>query len=170
MYEGSSLPTSLPAFVAILFAFLMLDGTSRKDSISSAGDVRDVGLIPGSGRSLGVGNGNLLQYSCLENYMDRGAWRAAVHKVAKSWTWLSDWIFTFSLQPEWEWFLSFQKCWTFSSHRVVAFLVPGAQSWMSSSQFRRSACSKYSLCMRAHTHTQIYIYIYIYIYTFFIEV
>ena len=67
-------------------AFLMLGGPSRKDSISSAGDVRDVGLISGSGRSLGVGNGNLLQYSCLENYMGRGAWQAAVHKVAKSWT------------------------------------------------------------------------------------
>ena len=47
-------------------------------------DVRDAGLIPGLGRSPGEGNGNPLQYSCLENFMDRGAWRAAVHGVAKN--------------------------------------------------------------------------------------
>ena len=44
----------------------------------------DMGSIPGSGRSPGKGNGNPLQYSCLENSMDRGAWRATVHEVAKS--------------------------------------------------------------------------------------
>ena len=49
----------------------------------------DAGLIPGSGRSPGGGNGNLLQYSCLENSMDRGAWQATVYRVAKSQTWLS---------------------------------------------------------------------------------
>ena len=49
-------------------------------------DTRDVGLIPGSGRSPGEGNGNPLQYSCLENPLDRGAWQAIVHGVAKSWT------------------------------------------------------------------------------------
>ena len=43
----------------------------------------DVGLIPGSGRSPGEGNGIPLQYSCLENPMDRGAWRATVHRVAQ---------------------------------------------------------------------------------------
>ena len=48
------------------------------------------GLIPGSERSLGVGNGNPLQYSCLENSMDRGAWPATVHRVKKSQTQLSD--------------------------------------------------------------------------------
>ena len=50
----------------------------------------DAGLIPGSGRSPGEGNGNLLQYSCLENPMDRGAWWAIVHGVAKSRTRLSN--------------------------------------------------------------------------------
>ena len=45
-----------------------------------------MGLIPMSGISPGVGNGNLLEYSCLENTMDRGAWQAAVHRVAQSWT------------------------------------------------------------------------------------
>ena len=48
------------------------------------GDVRDVGSIPGSGRSPGGGQGNPLQYSCLENPMDREVWRATVHRVAES--------------------------------------------------------------------------------------
>ena len=48
------------------------------------GDAREVGLIPGSGRSRGVGNGNPLQYSFLENSMDRGAWWVTVHGVAES--------------------------------------------------------------------------------------
>ena len=50
----------------------------------------DLGLIPGLGRSLGEENGNPLQYSCLENPMDRGPWRAIVNRVAKSQTRLSD--------------------------------------------------------------------------------
>ena len=48
------------------------------------GDIRDMGSVPGSGRSPGQGNSNPLQYSCLENPMDRGAWRATVCKVPKS--------------------------------------------------------------------------------------
>ena len=56
----------------------------------SGKDAGDVGLIPGSGRSLGGRNGNPLQYSCLENPIDRGAWWAIVHGVAKSQTRLSD--------------------------------------------------------------------------------
>ena len=52
--------------------------------------------IPGLGRSPGEGNGNPLQYSCLENPMDGGAWKAAVHGVAKSQTPLSDFTFTFT--------------------------------------------------------------------------
>ena len=54
-----------------------------KNLPANAGDIRDVGSIPGSGRSPGEGNGNPLQYSCQENPMDRGAWRAAVHGVTK---------------------------------------------------------------------------------------
>ena len=61
-----------------------------KNRLANAGDKRDSGSIPGSGRSPGGGNGNPLQHSCLENPMDRGAWWATVHGVAKSWTWLSD--------------------------------------------------------------------------------
>ena len=57
-----------------------------KESTCNAGDTEDVGSIPGSGRSPGGGHGNPLQYSYLENSMDRGAWRATVHRVAKSWT------------------------------------------------------------------------------------
>ena len=51
---------------------------------ATAGDIRDTGSIPGLGRSLGGGHGNPFQYSCLENPMDRGAWEATVHSVAKS--------------------------------------------------------------------------------------
>ena len=56
-------------------------GTGGKESTLNAGDL---GLIPGSGRSPGEGSGNPLQYSCLENPMNRGAWWATVHGVAKS--------------------------------------------------------------------------------------
>ena len=62
-------------------------GLVGKESACNAGDL---GLIPGSGRSSGEGNGNPLQYSCLENPMDRGARRATVCGVAKSRTQLSD--------------------------------------------------------------------------------
>ena len=57
-----------------------------KDSPANAGDIGDMVSIPGSGRSLGGGHGNPLQYSRLENPKDRGAWQATVHKVAKSQT------------------------------------------------------------------------------------
>ena len=61
-----------------------------KNLPANAGDIRDTGLIPGSERFAGEGNGNPLQYSCMENSMDRGAWWATVHGVAKSWTRLSN--------------------------------------------------------------------------------
>ena len=57
-----------------------------KNLPANAGDIRDMGSIPGSGRSPGGGHGNPLQYSCLENPMDRGTGRATVHRVAKSQT------------------------------------------------------------------------------------
>ena len=68
-------------------------GSEVKASACNAGDL---GLIPGSGRSPGEGNSNPLQYSCLENPMDGGAWWATVHGVAKSLTQLSDFTFTFA--------------------------------------------------------------------------
>ena len=57
-----------------------------KNPPANARDVRDSGSIPGSGRSPGGGNGNPLQYSCLENPMNRGAWQATVQRIAKSQT------------------------------------------------------------------------------------
>ena len=57
-----------------------------KNLPANAGDIRDSGLIPGSGRSPGGGHGNPLQYSCLETPVDRRAWWATVHRVAQSWT------------------------------------------------------------------------------------
>ena len=57
-----------------------------KDLLASAGDLRDMGSIPGLGRSPGEWYDNPLQYSCLENTMDRGAWQAMVYRVTKSWT------------------------------------------------------------------------------------
>ena len=57
-----------------------------KNPPANAGDVRDVGLIHGLRRSPGGGHGSSLQYSCLGKFMDRGAWQASVHRVAKSWT------------------------------------------------------------------------------------
>ena len=71
---------------------------SGKESACNAGDLS---LIPGSGRSPGEANGNPLQYSCLVNPLDRRAWRATVHRLAKSWTLLSmshhhsPWVFLF---------------------------------------------------------------------------
>ena len=61
-----------------------------KDPPATAGEAGDVGLIPGLGRSSGEENGNLLQYSCLENPMDRGTWCTIVYRVTKSWTKLSN--------------------------------------------------------------------------------
>ena len=61
-------------------------GSDSKESVCYAGDP---GSIPGLGRSLGEGNGYPLQYSCLENFMDRGAWCATAHGVTKSWTQLN---------------------------------------------------------------------------------
>ena len=60
-----------------------------KNLPASIGDTGDMGSIPESERFLGVENGNLLQYSCLEDSMDRGIWQATVHQAAKSWTQLS---------------------------------------------------------------------------------
>ena len=81
-------------------------GSDGKVSACSAGDL---GLIPGSGRSPGEGNGNPLQYSCLENSMDRGAWYATVHGVAKSRTRLIS--------------LSFSTESLFSSYQGIHFIL-----------------------------------------------
>ena len=64
--------------------------SAGKECACNAGATGDMSLIPGSGRPPDGGDGNALQYSCLENSMDRGAWKATVHGVAKSWTRLND--------------------------------------------------------------------------------
>ena len=63
--------------------------SDSKESTCNAGDL---GFIPGSKKKTpGEGNGNPLQYSCMENPLDRGAWQATVYSIAKNWTWLSNW-------------------------------------------------------------------------------
>ena len=57
-----------------------------KNPLAYEGDIKDAGSIPESGRSLGGGHANRIQYSCLENPMDRGAWKATVHRFSKSQT------------------------------------------------------------------------------------
>ena len=78
----------------ILVSVVVPGGLDNKEPACNAGDL---GSIPGLGRAPGEGNGNPLQYSCLENSMDGGAWQATVHGVAKSQTRLSDFTFTFSI-------------------------------------------------------------------------
>ena len=77
--------------------YLMAKGSfpGGSDGKASAYNAGDLGSIPGLGRSPGEGNGNPLQYSCLENPTDRGAWQATVHGVPKSRTRLSDFTFSF---------------------------------------------------------------------------
>ena len=85
-------------FISSKLSLLLASSCSRasqvvlvvKNPAASAGDVRDMDLTSGLGRSPGEGNGNPLQYSCLENPKDRGAWWATVHGVAKSWPRLRD--------------------------------------------------------------------------------
>ena len=88
-----------------------------KNPTANTGDVRDMGLIPALGRSPGGGHDNPLQYSCLENPMDRGAWWASFHGVVKSWTWLNNFPFTFHFHA-----LEKEMATHFS---VLAWRIPG---------------------------------------------
>ena len=72
--------------IAFLPRVALVVKKKKKKKPANTGDARHVGSIPGSGRCPGEGNGCPLQYSCLENPMDRGDWRATVLRVAKSWT------------------------------------------------------------------------------------
>ena len=79
--------TSFPGYFDALSNITILFPVAQcKESACNAGDARDMGSIPRLGRSPGGGNGNLLQYSCLENPMDRGARWTVVHRIAKSLT------------------------------------------------------------------------------------
>ena len=84
---------------------------------ANAGDTRDVGLISGLRRSPGVGNGNPLQYSYMENSTERGAWRATVHGVVKSQTQLSNLVHTHTVR-ECSSLDQVPKCWEFLGHLI----------------------------------------------------
>ena len=93
MASSSKIPSTVGAEIETVFLPLgnleaswegFPNGSAGKESAGKAGDIGDVGSIPGLGRSPGEGNGNPLQYSCLENPMDGGAWRATVHGVTNS--------------------------------------------------------------------------------------
>ena len=94
----SSLFLNVPALhLTRLYLVVVIDrspgfpgGTVLKNPPAHVGDTGDVGFIPGLGRSPGEGNDYPLQYSCLENPIDRGAWQVTVHRVVKSRTQLSD--------------------------------------------------------------------------------
>ena len=73
-------------FMNISIPLIQTDGSAGEESACNAGDEGDMGSISGPGRFSGGGHGNPLQYSCLENPIDRGAWRALVHGVTKNWT------------------------------------------------------------------------------------
>ena len=83
---ASQLETEAVVYVGTMPQLAFPGSSVGKESACSAGDVGDSGSFPGSGRSPGGGHGNPLQCFCLENCMDRGSWRATVHRVAKSQT------------------------------------------------------------------------------------
>ena len=83
--SGGSTTTGRCCFLSVLFPWASQVVLEVKNPPASAGDIRDTGSIPGSGGSPGRGPGKTLQYSCLENPLDRGAWWATVHGVTKSW-------------------------------------------------------------------------------------
>ena len=86
---------SAPSLDTALVNAMRCGDSEVKASACNAGDL---GSIPGLGRSPGEGNGKPLQYSCLENPMDRGAWWAVLHRGAKSQTQLGDFTFTFFMR------------------------------------------------------------------------
>ena len=107
-----------------------------KNPHANAGDIIDMGLIPGLGRSRGGGHGNPLQYSSLENPKDRKAWQATVHGIAKSWIWLK---------------------WLCRQVEIRFSLVMIAMGWLaiSSNCFRTHVCS---MCLHMRTHQHVYIH------------
>ena len=102
IWEKTKAASKMTATVALQVALVV------KNPPANAGDIRGASSIPGLGRSPGVGNSNPLQYSCLENPMDRGAWQATAHTVAKSQTqlkWLS--MHVAFITQSWKWQIPF---------------------------------------------------------------
>ena len=112
------------AFFGSMFGVFLWGGSVVARRKAFACNAGDLGSFPGSGRSSGEGNGNPLQYSCLENPLDREAWQATVHGIAKSQTRLSD--FTFGAFLWGPWFLQIeypcllQWCLDLSGFRVCS--------------------------------------------------
>ena len=106
--------------------------TGGSEVEASACNAGDLGSIPGSGRSPQEGNGNPLQYSCLENPMDWRAWWATVHGVAKSWTRLCDFTFTFKplqcLRYCAHYWISFHPISHSSLSQLYCYIIPAAVS------------------------------------------
>ena len=108
-----------------------------KNPPANAGDGRDAGSIHWSGRSPGGGHGNPLQYSCLENPMYKGAWRAAAHRVAKSRTWLKRLrthtrvlgVLNCHFFGSATWTGDYLEIWCAWKHTVVSWLVGGLGNW-----------------------------------------
>ena len=100
-----------------------------KNLPASARHERDACLIPGSRRSPGGGHGNPLQYSCLENPMDGGAWRGTVHNVSKSWTWLKQ-LSMHSHSKSFNFIPAFQNCFMYSRSFIFTMqILESAFQW-----------------------------------------
>ena len=113
-----------------------------KNPPANAGDIRDVGLTPRLGRSPGEGHGNTLQYSCLENPMDRGALQATVHRVTKSRTWLKQLSITHTCKSSCYQILSTYQSkahfWHERPHSLQAFMAFGHSPFDLRTQSKRS--------------------------------
>ena len=106
-----------------MWAFLVAQLVKKLPA--SSGDTTDVGSVPGSGRSPEKGNGNTLQYSCLENSMDRGAWQATVHGVTKSWAQLNAHTQIQSCQVQRDNFMKFCILRTLELNKISSVLENG---------------------------------------------
>ena len=115
-WEFQPLLSMLPKIVLLFLSYSDLGFSHGSDSKESACGVGDQSLICESGLSPGEGNGNPLQYSCLENPMGGGVWQATVHGVAKSWTRLSNFTFTFLS-------LSDQQCYEVDTASINLFIL-----------------------------------------------
>ena len=134
-------------YVNMYWSSLRMDLKPGSEVKESARNVGDMGLIPGLGRSPGEENGNPLQYSCLENPMDRGAWWATVHRVAKSRIGLSDFTFTFTFHT--------CKYGAVSAAEELKLVIWGSQIWLRLIKFE--GYIECSLCVRLWTRERLMI-------------